>query len=112
MGRFSLPVWGFLLLCCLAVATEAEYLKYKDPKQPIGARIKDLMKRMTLAEKIGQMTQINRDVATPDVMKNYFIGKITDILILGYFSSTIHMLLGLLQIFMLLFLLLVVFFMV
>nr|GMD61642.1 lysosomal beta glucosidase-like [Ipomoea batatas] len=31
--------------------------KYKDPK---GERIKDLMKRMTLEEKIGQMTQIER----------------------------------------------------
>nr|GMD69778.1 beta-glucosidase BoGH3B-like isoform X1 [Ipomoea batatas] len=40
--------------------------KYKDPKQPVGERIKDLMKRMTLEEKIGQMTQIERKVSTPD----------------------------------------------
>jgi beta-glucosidase len=75
MGRFSLPIMGFMLLCCLAALTEAGYLKYKDPKQPLGARIKDLMKRMTLAEKIGQMAQIERTSATPDVMKNYFIGN-------------------------------------
>nr|BBD18025.1 beta-glucosidase [Gentiana triflora] len=31
---------------------------------------------MTLEEKIGQMTQIDRAVATPDVMKNYFIGSL------------------------------------
>jgi beta-glucosidase len=59
----------------LGSSTEAGYLKYKDPKQPLGARIKDLMKRMTLAEKIGQMAQIERTSATPDVMKNYFIGN-------------------------------------
>ena len=77
MTRFLKPSLGFwLLLCCLAVLTDATYLKYQDPKQPLGARIKDLMDRMTLEEKIGQMVQIERKVATPDVMKNYFIGII------------------------------------
>ncbi|KAK8545033.1 hypothetical protein V6N13_066346 [Hibiscus sabdariffa] len=77
MVGFSIPMLGFLLFCCLAVVTEsATYLKYKDPKQPVGVRIKDLMKRMSLAEKIGQMTQIELSVATPDVMKNYFIGSV------------------------------------
>ncbi|CAN4100719.1 unnamed protein product [Withania somnifera] len=67
----------FVLFCCLwAVIVEAEYLKYKDPKQPLGTRIKDLMKRMTLEEKIGQMTQIERKVASADVMKQYFIGSV------------------------------------
>ncbi|KAL9413580.1 hypothetical protein AB3S75_042131 [Citrus x aurantiifolia] len=76
MGRFSVPMLGFLLLCFLAAVTEATYIKYKDPKQPLGARIRDLMSRMTLAEKIGQMTQIERAVATPDVMKQFFIGSV------------------------------------
>ncbi|KAL1161420.1 hypothetical protein V6Z11_A07G132500 [Gossypium hirsutum] len=67
---------GILLLCCLAAVSEATYAKYKDPKQPVGVRIEDLMSRMTLAEKIGQMTQIERSVATPDVMKKYFIGSV------------------------------------
>lgn len=47
---------------------------YKDPKQPLNVRIKDLMSRMTLAEKIGQMTQIDRTVASREVMKKYNIG--------------------------------------
>ncbi|GJN40659.1 hypothetical protein PR202_gb29914 [Eleusine coracana subsp. coracana] len=54
----------------------AKYMKYKDPKQPINTRIKDLIGRMTLAEKIGQMMQIERQVASADVMKKYFIGSI------------------------------------
>jgi hypothetical protein len=54
---------------------DAEYMKYKDPKQPINSRIRDLIGRMTLAEKIGQMTQIERQVASANVMKKYFIGK-------------------------------------
>jgi beta-glucosidase len=50
------------------------YPKYKDPKQPLIVRINDLLSRMTLAEKIGQMSQIERSVATPDVIKNDYIG--------------------------------------
>ncbi|XP_050221637.1 uncharacterized protein LOC126671863 [Mercurialis annua] len=65
-----------LLLCCFTTTTRAEYLKYKDPKQALGARIKDLMKRMSVEEKIGQMVQIERSVATPDVMAKYFIGSV------------------------------------
>ena len=75
MRRFSIPITGILLLYCFVSVSQAEYLKYKDPKQPLNVRIKDLLKRMTLEEKIGQMTQIERSVATADVMKKYFIGK-------------------------------------
>lgn len=76
MARFSIPMMGFLLLCIILLApTEAAYLKYKDPKQPLNVRIGDLMKRMTLEEKIGQMVQIERSVATPDAMTKYFIGN-------------------------------------
>lgn len=63
-----------LLLCCLIAIANAEYMAYKDPKKPVGVRIKDLMSRMTLAEKIGQMTQIDRTVASKEVMKNYYLG--------------------------------------
>ncbi|KAL3530847.1 hypothetical protein ACH5RR_010169 [Cinchona calisaya] len=49
---------------------------YKDPNAPIEARVKDLLSRMTLQEKIGQMTQIERSVATPDAIKNRFIGSV------------------------------------
>ncbi|XP_019197832.1 PREDICTED: uncharacterized protein LOC109191663 isoform X2 [Ipomoea nil] len=78
MGRSARPLVGFglLVLCLMAAMAEGEYLKYKDPKQPLGARIKDLMKRMSLEEKIGQMTQIERKVASADVMKQYFIGSV------------------------------------
>ncbi|KAG4982793.1 Beta-glucosidase BoGH3B [Glycine max] len=76
MGRYSIPFMGVLLLFCLVSSSEAEYLKYKDPKAPLNVRISDLLKRMSLEEKIGQMTQIERSVATPDVMNKYFIGSV------------------------------------
>ncbi|KAE8664722.1 hypothetical protein F3Y22_tig00112738pilonHSYRG00152 [Hibiscus syriacus] len=71
--RMTIYFMGLLLWCCL---TKAEYMKYKDPKQPVRVRVKDLLDRMTLDEKIGQMVQIERSVASAEVMKKYFIGSV------------------------------------
>lgn len=49
-----------------------ENMKYKDTKQELNERIKDLMKRMRLEEK---MTQIERMVASPTLVNKYFIGN-------------------------------------
>ncbi|CAN1298223.1 Beta-glucosidase BoGH3B [Linum perenne] len=49
-------------------------VRYKDPKVPVEDRIIDLLSRMNLEEKIGQMTQIEVPVATPEIMDKYFIG--------------------------------------
>lgn len=57
-------------------AAEGEYMKYKDPKLEVRVRIKDLMKRMSLQEKIGQMTQIERMLASPTLVNKYFIGNL------------------------------------
>ncbi|VFR02993.1 unnamed protein product [Cuscuta campestris] len=80
MGRseraFMVGLLLVLVLCLVGEAGAGSAAKYKDPKQPVGVRIRDLMKRMSLAEKIGQMTQIERNVATSDVMKQYFIGSV------------------------------------
>ncbi|KAI4305206.1 hypothetical protein L6164_028588 [Bauhinia variegata] len=48
----------------------------QNPVEPIEARVKDLLSRMTLKEKIGQMTQIERRVATSSAIKNLSIGSI------------------------------------
>ncbi|KAF8677127.1 hypothetical protein HU200_046594 [Digitaria exilis] len=70
-----------LLCSCLAAALPMKSgdgggAKYKDPTQPLNTRIDDLLGRMTLAEKIGQMSQIEREKATPDVISKYFIGSV------------------------------------
>ncbi|HXQ35664.1 MAG TPA: glycoside hydrolase family 3 protein, partial [Anaerolineales bacterium] len=49
---------------------------YTDPSQPAEARIEDLLKRMTLDEKIGQMTQVEKDSIRPGDITKYFIGSI------------------------------------
>lgn len=64
-----------VLLWWLAGAAVADDVKYKDPSQPVAARVKDLLDRMTMEEKIGQMVQVERISATPDIMKHYYIGK-------------------------------------
>jgi hypothetical protein len=51
---------------------------YKDAGQPVEARVEDLLSRMTVAEKIGQMTQIERAVASPDVIEKFGIGAFMD----------------------------------
>ncbi|KAM0980364.1 hypothetical protein COP1_013706 [Malus domestica] len=76
MARTPIFLMGLLLSCFFIAIAEAEHIRYKDPKQPLNTRIKDLLSRMTLEEKIGQMVQIDRSVASSEVMKKYFIGSI------------------------------------
>ncbi|XP_008785418.1 beta-glucosidase BoGH3B-like [Phoenix dactylifera] len=58
------------------MANEVEVLVYKDPKQPVEARVRDLLSRMTLAEKAGQMAQIERSVASPAALTGRSIGSV------------------------------------
>ena len=53
-----LGVW-LLLLLFVAHVCALQPAPYQDPTQPIEARVEDLLARMTLAEKVGQMTQVN-----------------------------------------------------
>ncbi|XP_061350509.1 uncharacterized protein LOC133295680 [Gastrolobium bilobum] len=79
MSRTLFHLLGILWLCWWLASTgeaQVEYLKYKDPKQPLATRINDLLSRMTLEEKIGQMVQIDRSVANANVMKTNFIGSV------------------------------------
>lgn len=71
-----IPIFLMGLVVIWAALAEAEYMIYKEATKPLNSRIKDLMSRMTLEEKIGQMTQIERGVASAEVMKDYFIGSV------------------------------------
>ncbi|KAM3684997.1 hypothetical protein ACB098_11G087700 [Castanea mollissima] len=80
MAGISSSFLGFfiLVLCCCAsnMVQATQYAVYKDPKRPLGARIKDLMKRMTIEEKIGQMVQIERANATAEIVNKFYIGSV------------------------------------
>ncbi|XP_044984793.1 beta-glucosidase BoGH3B-like [Hordeum vulgare subsp. vulgare] len=75
-GGRSGVVLAALLLFWAVLGAEADHALYKDAAQPVEARVADLLGRMTLAEKIGQMTQIERLVATPEVLRDNFIGSL------------------------------------
>ena len=49
---------------------------FKNPAATIDERVKDLLKRMTLAEKVAQMIQIERSVATENAVKTLNAGSI------------------------------------
>jgi beta-glucosidase len=46
-----------------------DVLPYQDPRQPVPARVADLLSRMTLAEKVGQMTQAERGAVSDDTSR-------------------------------------------
>lgn len=49
---------------------------YLDSSQPIEARVDDLLSRMTLAEKIGQMTQVEKGSISPAEVKLFTVGSV------------------------------------
>ena len=57
-----------------AVATTTP--TYLDDSQPVPDRVNDLLERMTLDEKIGQMTQVEKNSIPPEDVTAYFIGSI------------------------------------
>ncbi|KAJ4849658.1 hypothetical protein Tsubulata_043187 [Turnera subulata] len=76
MARVLGALWWLTVVLVWTVTVgggaEAEYVKYK---VAVKARIQDLMSRMSLEEKIGQMAQIDRLTATPETMQTYSIGS-------------------------------------
>jgi beta-glucosidase len=57
-------------------AASAQTPPHKDPGQPVSVRVDDLLSRMSLEEKLGQMTQAERKVVTPDDLADHGIGSI------------------------------------
>ncbi len=49
---------------------------YLDPKVPTEKRVKDLLDRMTIHEKVGQMIQAERAYVTPNDVKKYNLGSV------------------------------------
>jgi beta-glucosidase len=63
---------GIIIISNVAAAT----YPYQDPALPIETRLDDLLARMTLNEKAGQMIQAERGSATAADVKTYFLGSI------------------------------------
>ncbi|GAB3983134.1 glycoside hydrolase family 3 N-terminal domain-containing protein [Plantactinospora veratri] len=57
-------------------AASAAALPYQDPALPVATRVDDLLGRMSLDEKIGQMTQAERASVTPADITTYRLGSV------------------------------------
>ena len=60
----------------LAATETPDAVTSTDSSQSVEARVEDLLKRMTLDEKIGQMTQVEKNSIQPGDITKYFIGSI------------------------------------
>ena len=66
-----------LILCVGAVAAQSpEDAPYRDASLPIEARVEDLLGRLSLAEKIGQMTLVESGSISPQQAVEYHVGAI------------------------------------
>ncbi|AVT31966.1 beta-glucosidase [Plantactinospora sp. BC1] len=59
-----------------APAASVAALPYQDPALPVASRVDDLLGRMSLDEKIGQMTQGERASVTPADITSYRLGSV------------------------------------
>ena len=57
-------------------AASADHLPYHDPTLPVATRVADLMSRMSLDDKLGQMTQAERTAVSPADVTTYRLGSI------------------------------------
>lgn len=69
-------ICSLLLLLVLTIACRSQI--YLDPDAPVDERVADLLSRMSLEEKIGQMTQAERNaiIASPQDIQNYYLGSV------------------------------------
>ena len=65
-----------LMLLSGVSAQDTDTLPYQDSSLPIEERVTDLLDRMTLDEKLGQMTLIEKDSIRPPAVTDYAIGAI------------------------------------
>jgi beta-glucosidase len=77
-GSRAAAVFAISLLCATQPsARQADSQPYKDPKLPVAQRVDDLLKRMTLDEKIGQMTQADHaSLKDPSEVDSLFLGSV------------------------------------
>lgn len=82
--KISVHAAVLFLLACFYITTRIsaklpngdQKMVYRDPKQPVEARVEDLLKRMTLKEKVGQMMQLERKNLTAEIMRQYGVGSL------------------------------------
>ena len=77
MKKTNFILTAFLLFPCVSLLT-AQVLPYQNSALSVDQRVSDLLSRMTLDEKIGQMMQVQLTVfkSAPTVLTTYNIGSV------------------------------------
>jgi len=76
-GRFLIRHFFIFTLILLIPTTKASAQVYLDSTTSVEARVEDLLSRMTLDEKIGQMTQADRGyLSSAEDIRTYFLGSV------------------------------------
>lgn len=65
-----------LALNSIPLAAQANDLPYRDPRRPVEERVTDLLGRMSLADKLGQMVMGGRDWVTPAQVEALRLGSL------------------------------------
>lgn len=81
--RYSAPILAAFVACAVSLAASPQpgpapgALPYQDPRRPVAERVDDLLARMTIDEKVGQMTQPDHTyLKSPDDVARYFLGSV------------------------------------
>src|SRR3954470_15431667 len=61
-------------------SSTAELALFRDPNAPVARRVEDLLGRMTLPEKVGQMLQLNGQIAPVDTVRTLQPGSLLHIM--------------------------------
>lgn len=72
VGIATVLVWGL----GAAAPAAADRQPYSDPTLPVATRVADLMSRMSLDDKLGQMTQAERAAVSPADVTTYRLGSV------------------------------------
>ncbi|WP_326554154.1 glycoside hydrolase family 3 protein [Micromonospora sp. NBC_01813] len=69
-------VAGLIVTLSASAPTPQAAATYRDPHQPVEARVADLLGRMSLDDKLGQLTQAERASVNPADLTSYRIGSV------------------------------------
>jgi len=76
-GAAVIPLVAAIAIIAVSLApSSAKAQPYKDPSLPVAARVADLLSRMTLDDKLGQMTQAERTSVTTAQITQFRLGSL------------------------------------
>ena len=76
MKGFAVTFTLTMVLSAIPLTAQPNDLPYRDPRRPVEERVADLLGRMSLADKLGQMVMGGRDWVTPAQVETQRLGSL------------------------------------